>query len=170
MSDHAPFDAADYLLEPGGARLRRTTQADADTLGPAITGIDPWARHGMSAERMTGFLAGSNETLRCFTIRRDSELAGVVAVRYPWLSGPYLTLLAVLPAYQGTGIGGAALAWMEGEALAAGARNCFLCVSAFNSAAHGFYLRNGYADAALLDELITDGEDEILMRKRLIQG
>jgi ribosomal protein S18 acetylase RimI-like enzyme len=56
---------------------------------------------------------------------------------------------------------------MEEEARAAGARNCFLCVSASNVGAQSFYRRYGYSEAARLDELIKDGEDEILIRKRL---
>jgi ribosomal protein S18 acetylase RimI-like enzyme len=40
-------------------------------------------------------------------------------------------------------------------------------VSASNVGAQSFYRRYGYSEAARLDELIKDGEDEILMRKRL---
>jgi ribosomal protein S18 acetylase RimI-like enzyme len=116
---------------------------------------------------MTAALASSDENRRCFSIWRGGDRAGVIVVRFPWLAGPYLNVFALLPAFQRKGIGRAALAWMEAEALAAGARNCFLCVSGFNTAAHAFYRRNGYSDAALLAELIMDGEDEILMRKRL---
>ena len=171
MPDDQPFHRSEYRLGPGVAgaetALKCATQADADILGPAITGMDPWARLALSAEQMTSFLAGSNEYLRCFSIWHGGKRAGVTVVRFPWLSGPYLNLLAVLPAFQQRGVGCAALAWMEAEARGAGSRNCFLCVSAFNTAAQGFYRRNGYSDAALLDELIKDGEDEILMRKRL---
>ncbi len=171
MPDNPPFHRSDYVLEPGaagaGIALKRTTQADADILGPAITGMEPWARLGLSAEQMIGFLAGSNENLRCFSIWHGADRAGVAVVRFPWLSGPYLNLLAVLPAFQHKGVGRAAVSWMEAEARAAGARNCFLCVSAFNTAARAFYRHNGYADAAALADLIKDGEDEILMRKRL---
>ncbi len=171
MAEDPPFHRSDYLLGPRAAGaevvMKRTTQADADILGPAITSMEPWARLGLSAEQMIGFLAGSNENLRCFSIWHGRDRAGVAVVRFPWLSGPYLNLLAVLPAFQHKGLGCAALSWMEAEALAAGARNCFLCVSAFNTAAHAFYRWNGYACAATLHDLIKDGEDEILMRKRL---
>ena len=166
-----PFHRSNYLLPPGSAgaeiALKRTTQADADMLGPALTAMDPWARLQLSTEQMIGFLAGSNENLRCFSIWHGGDRAGVAVVRFPWLSGPYLNLLAVLPAFQQRGVGRAALSWMEEEARAAGARNCFLCVSAFNVGAQSFYRRNGYSEAARLDELIKDEEDEILMRKRL---
>jgi diamine N-acetyltransferase len=167
MPDHLPFHRPEYLLG-AGITVKRITQADADTYGPALASMDPWAKLGLSAELMTSFLVGSNDNLRCFSLWHDGDRGGVAVVRFPWLSGPYLNLLAVLPGFQRKGVGRAALAWMETEARAAGARNCFLCVSGFNTAAQSFYRRNGYSQAALLDELIKDGEDEILMRKRLI--
>lgn len=172
MPDRPPFHGLEYVLEPGVAgqpeiALRYTTQADAEIFGPAIACMDPWRRLGSSVEQMTGFLAGHDGNRRGFSMWCGGDRAGVVVVRFPWLSGPYLNLLAVLPAFQRKGVGRAALAWMEAEALAAAARNCFLSVSAFNTAAQAFYRRNGYSEAALLDHLIKDGEDEILMRKRL---
>jgi len=171
MPGDAPFQRSAYVLRSsaGGLEtaLASATQADAEALGPAIAGMDPWARLGGSPAQLISSLAGSNEIRRCYAIWHGGVRAGAVVVRFPWLSGPYLNLLAVLPAYQRTGVGRAALAWMEVEARAAGARNCFLCVSGFNTAAQGFYRRNGYSDAVLLDDLLKDGEDEILMRKQL---
>ena len=167
MPDDAPFSGSDYRLGPETA-LKTSTQTDAGILGPAICAMDPWARLGMPAERMTAGLASSDENRRCFSIWHGGDRAGVVVVRFPWLSGPYLNLLAVLPPFQKQGVGRMALSWMEKEARAAGVRNCFLCVSGFNTAAQGFYRRNGYSEAALLNDLIVDGEDEILMRKRLL--
>lgn len=167
MPADAPFGGSDYRLGAETA-LKTATQADADILGPAICAIDPWARLGMTVERMTGGLVSSDENRRCFSIWHGGDRAGAVVVRFPWLAGPYLNLFAVLPPFQKQGVGRMALAWMETEARMVGARNCFLCVSGFNTAAQGFYRRNGYSEAALLNDLIVDGEDEILMRKRLL--
>jgi ribosomal protein S18 acetylase RimI-like enzyme len=76
-------------------------------------------------------------------------------------------MLAILPEHQRGGIGRAVMGWLEREARASGSRNCFLSVSAFNIAAIAFYRKCGYSPTAFLDDLIKDGEDEILMRKRL---
>lgn len=172
MADDPPFRGSHYVLKPGVAgepelALRLTAGADAEIFGPALAAMDPWARLGTSSARMTSFLVPSDGNKRCFSIWRGGERAGAIVLRFPWLAGPYLNLLAVLSPYQHIGVGRAALAWLEAEALAGGARNSFLCVSAFNTRAHAFYRRNGYDDAAPLDDLIKDGEDEILMRKRL---
>ncbi len=172
MADATPFQDREHVLRPADAGqaeivLKPTEPADAETLGSVVAAMDPWARNGATAAMMTWSLAASDQNRRCFTIWHGADRAGAVVVRHPWLTGPYLNLLAVVPAFQGRGLGGLALAWMETEARASGARNCFLCVAAFNDAARAFYRRNGYTDAALLDDLIKDGEDEILMRKRL---
>ena len=169
MQQIQPYGAPEYRLESAPEiTLRLLEQADAAALGDPLAGMEPWLRLGRTPQQMTGFLAASDGNKRCFTMQHRGEPAGVIAVRFPWLSGPYLNLLAVLPDFQGKGIGRAALEWFEGEAALVGARNGFLCVSAFNAPAIAFYRRNGYAQAALLDDLITDGLDEILMRKRLL--
>jgi ribosomal protein S18 acetylase RimI-like enzyme len=172
MPGHLPFCAPDYILQQRSSgraeiALRAATRADAETLGRQLADIDPWARLGIGSEEMSGFLSVSTDTKRCFTILCDGDRAGVIVLRHPWLMGPYLNLFAILPGYQRTGVGRAVMAWFESEAIAAGARNAFLCVSAFNIAAIAFYRRCGYSPAAFLDDLIKDGEDEILMRKRL---
>ena len=91
----------------------------------------------------------------------------MVIIRSPWLAGPYLQLLAVLPMLQGSGTGSAILTWYEATAMAARMRNAWLCVSGFNVDAQRFYERYGYQLAGRLPDLMRDGDDELLMRKNL---
>ncbi len=71
------------------------------------------------AEAMTRFLAASGDGASRYVIEVDGVEAGAVSVRFPWLKGPYLELLAVLPPFQRRGIGAGILAWFEQEASAA---------------------------------------------------
>lgn len=172
MADVAlPYRATHYDLPAGKAgqrvALSLTTPDEAALIGAGLAGIDPWARLGVSAATMTAFLGASNDIRRCFTILDDGRPAGTVAVMFPWLAGPYLNLLGLFAAYQGRGLGSVALDWLESEATIARARNCFLCVSAFNDRAIAFYKAAGYQQAGRLDDLVVEGEDELLMRKRL---
>jgi ribosomal protein S18 acetylase RimI-like enzyme len=172
MHERMPFSNDRYSLHQRSADgavilLRQTTRADADTLGRQIADIDPWARLGSRREDLIAFLSLTNDAKRCFTILSDGDRAGAVVVRHPWLIGPYLNMLAILPEHQRGGVGRAVMGWLEREARAGGSRNCFLSVSAFNIAAIAFYRKCGYSPTAFLDDLIKDGEDEILMRKRL---
>lgn len=73
----------------------------------------------------------------------------------------------MLPQFQGRGIGRTVLAWWERQAVAAGERNLWVAVSAFNARARGFYQRCGFSEIAELPGLIDDEYDEILLRKRL---
>ena len=75
-------------------------------------------------------------------------------------------MFAVLPAHQKRGIGARVLAWYESEARGH-FRNLWLCVSGFNPDAQRLYRQHGFEHVATLDGLVRDGDDELLMRKRL---
>ena len=96
--------------------------------------------------------------------------AGAVSIRFPWLKGPYLELLALLPPFQRQGIGAGILTWFENEASALGARNVWVCASSFNDGALRFYESHGFRPAAMLRGLVADGYDEILLRKFPLQA
>ena len=165
-----------YPAEPGpigatrdGVRvaLAAMTPAAAATLGTGLACIDPWARLDYSPERFTNFFAATGDSAQRYQIRLDEQLVGAMVVRNPWLSGPYLNILGLLPGSGGRGIGHLALGWFEAEARRAGYRNVWLCVSSFNSGAERFYRAHGFERTATLDNLAFAGFDEFLMRKRL---
>ena len=101
-----------------------------------------------------------------YQIECGADLAGAVVIFNPWLAGPYLQLSAVLPAHQKRGIGAQVLTWLEAEARGH-FRNLWLCVSGFNTDAQRLYRQHGFEHVATLDGLVRDGDDELLMRKRL---
>lgn len=164
-----PFRAERYelALRGGGlATLQPIEMAAVVSLAAAIAAIDPWSRLGISAAQLSAGLAAEDPHLCRRVITVGGASAGVVVVRHPWLFGPYLNLLAVLPTYQRHGIGAAVLGWMEQE-VRGQARNLWLCASAFNSGALAFYERHGFSRVGDLPDLIAPGLSEVLMRKRL---
>lgn len=163
------FDADVYRLAGPSETLRRTTAADAHLLGPACAAIDPWKSYGVDAERMTTNLLPppGPGTHRFSIVTTTGEVAGVMAVRTGWLAGPYIQFLCVLPGHQGRGIGAAALALAEAVAREAGSRNLWICVTSTNRGAQALYRRSGFREVAPLPDLLADGIDELLMRKRL---
>ena len=165
-----------YPVEPGligrtrdgtAVALGAMTAAAADVLGPGLAAIDPWARVGYSPEKFTKFFATVGDGAMRYQIAADARLAGVIVVRNPWLAGPYLHVLGLLPGFNGRGIGDVALTWFETEARRAQYRNIWLCVSSFNTGAQRFYQAHGFQQAAVLDQLAFNASDEILMRKRV---
>jgi ribosomal protein S18 acetylase RimI-like enzyme len=127
--------------------------------------MPPWSVMAYPAERLAQFLATADGGARRHLVEVDGHEAGLVSVRDPWLKGPYLELLALLPPFQSRGLGSAVLAWLEREAIAGAARNLWVCASSFNGRALRFYERHGFTRAAILPGLVADGYDEILLRK-----
>lgn len=139
----------------------------AERLGDALAAIDPWARYGFTPTALTAYLADDEPGAPRYVICVNGQIAGAVGLRTSWLRGPYLQFLGIVPAYQGDGIGGSVLQWFEDNARAAGARNLWVAVSAFNSGAMRFYQQHGFQPAAELDNLLQDGISESLLRKNL---
>jgi ribosomal protein S18 acetylase RimI-like enzyme len=171
MSEPAlPFRAERYALRSldDGRRLAlaRFTVTAADRLGPATAAIGPWAHYGFDGQKLAASFKSSNAGFHRFQVECGGELAGAIIVVCPWLSGPYLQMLAIQPAHQKLGIGTRILEWFEAEARAE-FRNAWLCVSGFNVDAQRFYAAHGYTRVASLDDLMRDGDAELLMRKRL---
>ncbi len=150
-----------------GAIIRPLHLGEARPLAEALAGMDPWGRLGFKPAVLTTYLEKRDGALSVYGIEIGGHLAGGMTLRYPWLKGPYLELLAVLPAYQKHGLGRLALEWAMARARHGGAGNLWACVSAFNTPARAFYHRLGFVETCQLDDLVRDGEAEMLLRKRL---
>lgn len=143
--------------------IRPLRASEAPALAEALAHMDPWRRLGFSDDGLAGYLTRDDTSLSRVVFEQDGRAVGLLCLRSPWLRGPYVEVLAVVPEMQGQGIGTALLAWAAGQ----NGGNLWVCVSAFNTRARDFYGRNGFVEKAELNDLISPGEDEILMRKRL---
>lgn len=160
-----------HMLGPTAAgqaiALQPMTADMAQRLGVAFAQFGPWKHYGISASQLTASFLDASGGNRPFAATVGGALAGAVIVRDPFLLGPYLVFLGILPEFQGMKIGEAALGWFEAEARRAAKRNIWLCVTGNNEGAQRFYRRHGWEVAAMLPDLIRNGDDEIMMRKRL---
>ena len=138
----------------------------AALLGPAVVAIEPWSAINYPAAHLTAFLTAQDPALDRRAVFVDEGPAGIIAVRSPWLRGPYLQVLALLPPHQGQGFGKHLLDWFERQATG-NSRWIWLCYSSFNRRAGAFYAREGFEEVTLLRDLMLDGGDEVLMRKRI---
>ncbi len=135
-------------------------------LAAAIVTLDPWRSLGFQSATLANYLGRADGSARRFVLEQGGMVAGLLVVRMPWLRGPYIELLAVLPGRQGSGLGGRMVEWAAAQARMTSA-NLWACVSAFNSPARAFYAHHGFAEIALLPDLVAAGYDEILLRKQL---
>jgi ribosomal protein S18 acetylase RimI-like enzyme len=163
-----PFSAAN--LDLGEARLVPLEPGDHARLAEAIVVMPPWVVMKYPADAMERFLATESDTISRYRVAIGTETAGVVSVRYPWLKGPYLELLALFPRFQGAGLGTRILVWLEQETVRLEARNLWVCASSFNHGALRLYERYGFQRVATLPNLVVDGYEEILLRKFPLSG
>jgi diamine N-acetyltransferase len=159
----SPFSARSIELQH--ARLAPLDPACCLSLAQAIVAIPPWSAMNYPVDAMARFLASSADGAYRYLIEAGGEPGGAVSVRHPWLKGPYLELLVLLPPFQNQGIGAEILGWFEREGLRAEARNLWVCASGFNERALRFYQRHDFRQAAPLPGLVADGYTEILLRK-----
>ncbi|MGE5515419.1 MAG: GNAT family N-acetyltransferase [Bacteroidota bacterium] len=143
--------------------LRPLCPADIAVLAPTLAAMDPWRTLGFTAIGLAAYLGRDDGALHRVVAERDGRPVAVLALRRPWLRGPYIELLAVLPDAQGGGTGRRLVEWAASQ----GGGNLWACVSAFNEAARAFYARAGFVEVTALPDLVADGADEILLRRRL---
>lgn len=170
MTAAESFTAPTHALRtPSGVafRLAPLSPEEGQSLGPQIAAMFPWSAYGYPADALSRFLSAEDPGASRLGFVVDGEVAGCAVVRPIWLRGPYLHFLALLPAAQRRGIGGAFLAWMEREARLAGDRNMWVAASEINVDAIRLYERHGFCKAAVLDGLVYDDRNEVLFRKRL---
>jgi diamine N-acetyltransferase len=163
------FRAERYELGRAGLVLSALAPEEAPFLALALAVIEPWARYPISAETLAALFRPSTDGGIRLAVRCSDYVKpiGVVLIRQPWLVGPYMQFLAVLPGAQGAGHGRAILNWFEAEARAAGLRNIWICAASFNAGALRLYETCGFERATVLDDLVKPGFDEVLMRKKL---
>ncbi len=147
--------------------LAPMTPDAAQTLGAAFAQIDPWIRYPLSAAGLGAHLDALEPAAPRYVVQIDGAACGAIILRLKWFSGPYVQFLGVLPNVQGQGIGSHALAWLESAARTEAARNLWVAASDFNTGAIRLYERRGFMRVALVDNLVSDGLNEVLLRKRL---
>ncbi|BAE52748.1 GNAT family N-acetyltransferase [Paramagnetospirillum magneticum] len=151
-----------------GCRLRPLESEDARPLAQTLAAMDPWARLGYGEAALERYLGRDDGALSRWVVEHGDAPAGLLALRSPWLRGPYVELFAILPAFQGHGLGGTVMDWAAKSA-AELAPNLWACVSDFNAPARAFYARHGFVEVTGLDGLVQAGMSEILLRRRLQQ-
>lgn len=160
----APF--SNIPIDLGTGVLAPLEGADARSLAAACAAIDPWKRMDYAADTLERYFQKNDPAKRCYALTREGALAGALVLRYPWLKGPYVEFLAILPPFQGEGLGRAMLTWMEKE-VSGTDRNLWVLASDFNERALAFYRRFGFEPVAPLPDVAVEGFTEILLRKQL---
>lgn len=156
----APIATQPYELSQ--CRLLPLEPADISELSERLAQMHPWHTLGYSVATLSGYLQREDACLYKYAIVTN-QLAGVFCVRYPWLRGAYIELVAIFPEQQGLGIGNTLIQWLMTQLPQPA--NLWALVSAINPAARQFYQRCGFIEIGNLQDFVTKGYDEILLRK-----
>ena len=135
---------------------------EAETIAAACVTFDPYLRLGYRAETVSHYLIRPDPALDRYAIETGGYLIGVLALRRPWLRGPLIEMLALLPEAQGQGNGTLILDRCKSES----GKNLWATVSAFHQPARRFYAQAGFREVCALPGIVAEGEDEILLRWR----
>ena len=159
-----PFPSRLYVLP--SCTLHRLKRAETQDLAARLVTMDPWRTLEYRADALAAHLSRPDSSFHRFTVRSSGHPAGLLALRYPWLRGVYLELLALFPPYQGLGLGREIMAWIKRQARPH-TKNVWTAVSDFNHQARRFYQNLGFIEVARLENLIKEGHAELLLRKIL---
>lgn len=141
---------------------RALAAKEAESIAAACVTFDPYLSLGYRAETLAAYLTRPDPALTRQAILQDGKLAGVLALRKPWLRGPLIEMLALLPEAQGKGLGSQILERCKTEA----GKNLWATVSAFHQPARRFYAKAGFAEICALPGIVAEDQEEILLRWR----
>ncbi|MEN6442097.1 MAG: GNAT family N-acetyltransferase [Syntrophobacter sp.] len=155
----------EYAMPSMPAVIEPLKTADVREIGNTLAAMDPWLTLGYQPEALSHYLLRADPALRRYSLFVSDNLAGVLAVRHPWLFGPFIELIALFGGNRGKGLGRMLIEWVCAQF--PNSPNLWATVSSFNRDAREFYDRLGFEQSATLDNLIRAGREEILLRKRL---
>jgi GNAT superfamily N-acetyltransferase len=131
--------------------------------------MDPWKKLGYSDIGLMLYLDRADPALHRYVLESQGAIAGIMSVRWPWLAGPFIEIMAVLPHVQRSGLGGMAVGWVVEQAERLGG-NVWATTSDFNAKGRAFWSRMGFEELAPMPDLIRPGFGELLLRRAPARG
>ena len=139
---------------------------DVDILAARLATLDPWARMGRSPAAFAVAMTRPMAATFRFALRLDGRPVGYLALRHPFMRGPYVETIALFDEGRGRGFARAIVDWMARE-VAAEASNIWLCVTDWNTPARAAYAALGFVEIGPVPDVAMTGQTEIFMRKVL---
>ncbi len=141
-------------------KWRDLSAIDAAALAEICVTQDPYKTLGYRAQTLLAYLTRPDPALQRHALLTGDRVVGVLCRRLPWLRGPLIEMLALVPDAQGQGLGARTIARCQHEA----GNNLWATVSAFHHPARRFYSRLGFQELCPLDGLVVPSQTEILLR------
>ncbi len=137
---------------------------DVGDVSRLLCSMDPWLTMEYKPESFEYYFLRADPALSRLVVMYSDNIAGVLSLRFPWLFGPFIELMALFDGYRHKGIGSRIVDW---ACCRHRSSNLWATVSSFNLKAQRFYSRVGFEKMVVLEDLIKPGWNEILLRKKL---
>jgi ribosomal protein S18 acetylase RimI-like enzyme len=141
---------------------RLNGDAEARACAEMMATSDPWIFFGRTFEQCLARV--TNPAGEVWVARQDGVALGFIILVLQGAFVGYIQVVCVAADARGSGVGSQLVAFAE-ERIFAQFPNVFLCVSSINPRARQLYERLGYKLVGGLDDYITRGHSEFLMRK-----
>lgn len=139
-----------------------TDRKQMEVCAGMMASTDPWITLGISFEQCLSALEGPCKEL--YILQMDGEIAGFVLLQVCGSFRGYIQTLCIDQRFRGKGLGTTLLQFCETRILKI-SPNIFICVSSFNKGALKLYLDFGFKLVGELENFITEGYTELLLRK-----
>ncbi len=123
---------------------------------------DPWITLGIDYDNCLPAFEGVHREV--WILRTGGQIAGFVIIQVLGTFSGYIQTLCIDENHRGKGLGTKLLHFSEKRILEF-SPNIFICVSSFNKGAIKLYYDFGFKLVGELDNFVTDGFSELLMRK-----
>jgi ribosomal protein S18 acetylase RimI-like enzyme len=151
--------------ELGDMSIESLQPRDVAEISRTLASMEPWRKLDYKPEALAFYLLRADPSLKRYSITIAGKVSGGLSVRFPWLFGPFIELIALFDNCRGKGHGRQLIDWVARNFPQS--PNLWATVSSFNLDAQKFYHSAGFEQVAVLQDLIREGRHEILLRKRL---
>jgi ribosomal protein S18 acetylase RimI-like enzyme len=149
-------------LEIGPLNRDVNGDAEAHACAAMMASSDPWIFFGRTFEQCLARV--TNPAGEVWVAREDGVTLGFIILLLQGAFVGYIQVVCVAEDARSSGVGSKLVAFAE-KRIFAQFPNVFLCVSSINPRARQLYERLGYKLVAELDDYLTRGYSEFLMRK-----
>jgi len=141
-----------------------STEEEVHNCTMIMVGSDPWKTLNLKYDDLIKmFRDNMNEV---YVAKLNDTILGFIVLYMHGTFRGYVKCLAVSETSRGTGVGKKLIEFAE-EKIFKVVPNLFICVSSFNTKAQEFYYKLGYKKVGELEDFITKGYSEFLLRKTL---
>ena len=125
---------------------------------------EPWITLQRDLNACENAMRGNDKEV--YVVMEKGNLHGFIVLQMAGILKGYIQSICVAPGARNAGVGSALINFAE-KRIFSESPNVFMFVSTFNEGAARLYLRLGYEKIGVIKNFVTEGLDELLLRKTI---